>query len=50
MYINLEDVKNCLSEAEEVSEIPSIFIEYMGKYHEPENITVDDDGDIIIRI
>lgn len=50
MYISFEDIQNYLLKTEEASENPGIFIEYMGRCYEPEDVTVDDDGDIIIRI
>lgn len=50
MYVSFEDIQNYLLKAEEASENPDIFIEYMGRCYEPEDVTIDDDGDIIIRI
>ena len=49
MYIDFEDLKELLLK-DEIAENPGIFIEYMGQCYEPEDVVVDDDGDIIIRI
>jgi hypothetical protein len=50
VYISLSDIRNYILEDEKTSENPGIFIEYMGQCYEPEDVVVDDDGDIIIRI
>ena len=50
MYVSFEDIKNYVSKTNAASENPGVFIEYMVRCYEPDDVTIDDDGDIIIRI
>lgn len=49
MYVDFEDLRS-LFKNENIAENPGIFIEYMGRCFEPDEIKVDEDGDIIISI
>lgn len=49
MYVNFKDIKELVTK-ETGAENPGIFVEYMGKCFEPEEVYIDDDGDIIILI
>lgn len=44
MYVNFEDLR------ELANENSGIFVEYMGRCFEPEEVYIDDDGDVIICI
>ena len=49
MYINFEDLAQ-LVHGGKIHENSAIFIEHLGELYEPDDITVDEDGDIIFRI
>lgn len=50
MYVSFEDIRKLIVTDQSTAEDPGIFIEYMGRCYEPEEVTIDEDGDIIIRI
>ena len=49
MYINFKDL-SILVHGGKIHENSAIFIEHLGELYEPDDITIDEDGDIIFRI
>lgn len=49
MYINFEDLSRLVHRGK-IHENSAIFIEHLGELYEPDDITIDEDGDIIFRI
>ena len=49
MYINIEDLSELIHKGK-IYESSAIFIEHLGQLYEPDDITIDEDGDIIIKI
>ena len=49
MYINFEDLSELVHKGK-IYENSAIFIEYLGQLYEPDDITIDEDGDIIFRV